>query len=177
MNTTRPFQRVARGLTLIELMVAVAVLAVLLAVGVPSFAALARQWRQDAAVDAFVGDIRLARSTATRTSRPVVACAISGSGNCSTGTDWATGWLVFSDLNGNEALDAGEPLIAQRGAQAGMASMVGKPSAKLQFRSNGTLSGASSTVDVHPQGAKEPTMAIAINMLGRASVKKIEAKP
>lgn len=178
MKAPHPLARAARGLSLIELMVTIAVLAVLLAVGVPSFAALARQWRQDAAVEAFVGDLRLARSTATRTSRPVVVCANSGTGSCATGTDWAGGWLVFSDLDGNDDLGAGEPLIAQRGAQAGIAAMLdGSAPAKLVFRSNGTLSGGNDTVTVQPQGSARPTVAITINMLGRARVGKPEAKP
>lgn len=178
MNAPASQARAARGVTLIELMVAIAVLAVLLAIGMPSFAALLRQWRQDSAVDAFVGDLRLARSTATRTSRPVVVCAVGSAGRCSTGADWAGGWLVFSDLDGNGERDAGEPVIAQRGAQAGIASMLDKASpAKLSFRSNGTLSGTTDSVSVQPQGASGPTQLITINMLGRARVGKPEAKP
>lgn len=178
MSERPPHQRAARGITLIELMVAIAVLAVLLAIGMPSFAALVRQWRQDSAVDAFIGDVRLARSTATRTSRPVVVCAIGSAGRCSTGADWAGGWLVFSDLDGNGERDAGEPVIAQRGAQAGIAAMRDKnSSAQLSFRSNGTLSGTSDTVSVQPQGASGPTQVITINMLGRARVGTPEAKP
>lgn len=178
MNTFRPLPRVARGVTLIELMVTIAVLAVLLAVAAPSFAQLVRQWRQDSAVDAFVGDLRLARSTATRTSRPVVVCATGSAGTCSTGADWAGGWRVFSDLNGNGEWDAGEPVIVQRGAQAGIAAMLDKHApAKLSFRGNGTLSGANDTVSVQPQGAQGPTVAITTNMLGRARVATLGATP
>ena len=166
-----------RGITLIELLVVIVVLAVLLAVGAPSFAALARQWRQDAAVDSFIGDVRLARSTAVRSSRPVVMCAFDpATGTCGPQTDWVGGWSVFSDLNGNDGFDAGEPMIAQRGAQAGIASIVERsasPSqARLQFRSNGTLSGGGLTLDLRPSGAERATLSISLNFMGRSYVAK-----
>ena len=164
-----------QGITLIELLVGIAVLAVMLAIGVPSFSALARQWRQDAAVDAFVGDLRLARSTAVRTSRTVVMCAFDqAKRDCSAQTSWATGWRIFSDLNSDGNFDAGEPVIAQRGAQAGIASMVDSSNApsqaKLRFRSNGTLSSGGVTVNVVPAGAALPTRTITLNFMGRTLV-------
>ena len=167
-----------RGLTIIELMVTIAVLGVLLALAVPSFASLARQWQQDAAVDAFVGDLRLARSTATRTSRPVVMCAINSAGACSGQTGWSAGWMVFSDLNGDGSRDAGEPVIAQRGVQAGIEAMVensANPSAAtLRFRSNGTPLDRGLSVNVVPRGATSPTRTIILNALGRARVSKAD---
>lgn len=161
--------RSQRGVTLIELLVGIAVLAVMLAIGVPSFSALARQWRQDAAVDAFVGDLRLARSTAVRTSQPVTLCPSNTANTCGSGTNWAIGWLVFSDLNRNGQRDGGEPVIAQRSAQTGMASLTGPGT--LSFRNNGTLSGFNNnTLALQPLGAAEPTLAIVINTMGRARV-------
>lgn len=175
MNTARSPVQAVRGFTLIELMVAIALLAVLLAMGVPSFAALLRQWRLDAAVDSFVGDLRLARSTATRTSRPVVLCVRDGN-TCGTSTDWTAGWLVFSDLNGDNALDTGEPVIAQRSAPAGIAVMTAP--ANLGFRSNGTLNGINASVTMRAAGAiaAVPDVAINISGVGRASVGQAEKK-
>lgn len=166
--------RGARGFSLVELMVAIAVLAALLVIGIPSFTTLLRQWRLDATIDAFVGDVRLARSTATRTSRPVVICPRNANA-CGTGTNWAGGWLVFSDLDGDGALDAGEPIIAQRGTQAGIASITGP--AQLRFRNNGSLNGISAGVIVSVAGAPPgtPDIDIDINAIGRASVEPVKA--
>lgn len=64
-HATPPLPRpAARGVTLVELLVGMAVLGVLLAVGVPSFNGMLGRWRQQAAIDTFVADIQLARSTA-----------------------------------------------------------------------------------------------------------------
>lgn len=167
-----------RGVTLIELMVTIAVLGVLLAVGVPSFAALSRQWQQDAALDSFVGDLRLARSTATRMSRPVVVCAIDGTGACSGLNEWSTGWMVFSDLDTDGEFDAGEPVIAQRGAQAGIGSIAvasnKAPLGKVRFRGNGSLVDGSRTVSLVPMNANAPTRSIILNSIGRARVVKLD---
>lgn len=178
-NARRRRIRTALGLTLIELLVSIAVLAVLLAVGVPSFAAMARQWQQDAAIDTFVGDVRLARSTAVRTSRPVVMCALDHkTGACTPHANWTVGWMVFSDLDADGAFDAGEPVIAHRGAQAGNASLIeASPSpsqARLQFRSNGTLSGGGVKLNLTPEGTTHPVRLVVLNFMGRSRVANVE---
>lgn len=162
------------GLTLIELLVTVSVLAVLLAVGIPSFASLTQRWRVDATIESLVADIRLARSTATRTSRVVVMCARAVDGNCSAGNDWSTGWVVFSDLNGDSALDVGEPLIVERPSQSGMASMPDKTSqAKLKFRANGTLASGKTSVGIRPKDSAKAVASVVVNAMGRTRVQTL----
>lgn len=170
MKAALPLPRRLRGFSLIELMVTIAVLAVLLALAAPSFAALVRQWRLTSAAETLAGDLRLARSTAIRTSRPVALCTRNGD-QCGTGGNWATsGWLIFSDLNDDGVLGAGEPLIAQRGPQAGIAS-INRASA-LRFRNNGSLSGATAGLNIIPAGADTSHAGLSINItaMGRVSV-------
>ncbi len=167
--------RAAHGLTLVELLTAIALLAVLLGIGVPSFASLLQRWRVDAAVESLTADIRLARSTATRTSRPVVMCARASDGTCSAGNDWSTGWLVFSDPNDDLVFDKGEPLIVERQAPPGIAAMVNesKP-ARLAFRANGTLQSGRTSVAIRPGQAARASTAVTINAMGRARVQTLD---
>jgi len=76
-HTLRPAAQ--RGVTMIELMIAIAVLGVLIALGVPSFQA----WLQNAqirnAADAVVNGIQLARTEAVRRNRMVYFALESGS--------------------------------------------------------------------------------------------------
>ncbi|ACR11044.1 hypothetical protein TERTU_3176 [Teredinibacter turnerae T7901] len=100
------------GFTIIELMVVVAIAAVLMVLAVPSFEDSSAKSAVRAGVNNLQSDLAFARSTAITRSRPVAICAsdTSAGRNCGTG-DWNEGWLVFLDPNSNGALDAGEELV------------------------------------------------------------------
>lgn len=94
------------GFTLIELMVALAVAAVLLTLGLPSFQASLRSNRLATANNELIASIAMARSEAMRSNRGAGICATGDGASC--GADWNAGWLVWGDDNRNGALDAGE---------------------------------------------------------------------
>ena len=64
-----------RGFTLLELMITVAVLAILLSLGVPSFAETIRNNRVAAQTNELVTALSLARSEASKRGMPVSVCA------------------------------------------------------------------------------------------------------
>ena len=119
------------GFTLIELMVAISVLAILVSVGVPSMLDFVRGNRRAAAVNALVTDVQRARSTAASQGTNVVMCHSTNGTACS-GTanpDWSTGWVVFIDddqdgspepTDNNGTLDAGEPVLSASNAREGV---------------------------------------------------------
>ncbi len=99
MKAHRPAQR---GVTLIELMFAITVLAILLGIGAPSFANLIRDNRVTALTNDFVGSVALARSEATKRALPVSLCPTTDGESCEGSTDWSTGWLIFTDDVGTQ---------------------------------------------------------------------------
>lgn len=154
------------GFTAVELLLALSLMAILLALGVPAFASLLRGWRLDAATDALASDIRLARSTATRLSRPVGICAQDGAGRCATPPDWSRGWLVFIDRPGAAP-------VVQRGAPAGVVVRLrnGAAADRLLFRPNGMLaSGVGGSLLLHAAGAPQDTRTLTFNAIGRVRV-------
>jgi type IV fimbrial biogenesis protein FimT len=77
----------ARGLTLMELMVTVAILAILVALAVPSFNAFLAKGRLSGAAEALAQDLQLARSEALRRNDAVTI-------SFSSGTAWCYGSVV-----------------------------------------------------------------------------------
>ena len=98
----------SRGLTLVELMVTLAIAAILAAVALPSFQDIIRSNRLATQANEFVGAVALARSEAVRQNRAVQFCRADGLASCTAGGGTWRGWIVWSDLNGNNATNADE---------------------------------------------------------------------
>lgn len=105
----------AQGFTTIELMVTVAIMAVLAALAAPSFTPLVERWRVRQATEELQSTLYYARSEAIKRGGNVAIARNAGAGECtSVGTDltlWSCGWTIFSDNNNNGTLDNGEAAL------------------------------------------------------------------
>lgn len=100
----------AAGFTLVELMVTVAVLAIILAIGMPSFSAIVQRNRLTTAANELVGTFQTAKMEAIRRNSRVVICPTSSGNGCSGVDDWSR-VVVFVDENSNGAKDSAETLV------------------------------------------------------------------
>ena len=109
----------AEGVTLIELMVAIAVMAIVITLGIPAFADFLAANRMSAAANDVVSALHLARSEALKRQATVTMCAsedpAADNPDCSAAATPASGWLIFSDDNANAAVDGGEIIINAHG--------------------------------------------------------------
>lgn len=88
----------ASGFTLVELLVVLAIGAILLAIGVPSFSYMIDRNRVAGEVNEMLADLALTRSEALARRARVIMCRSSDGATCaSTATDWNAGWIVFVD--------------------------------------------------------------------------------
>ncbi len=114
----------SEGVTLVELMVTLAVAAVVLSFGIPTFTDFLQNNRMTAAANDLVSSMHLARSEALQRRVTVVVCASSDANapnpNCDAAADFGAGWLVFADANANAQLEGGEVLINARPALPAM---------------------------------------------------------
>ena len=101
-----------RGITLIELLLALLIGGLLLFQGVPAFQQLIQQHHTTARVNALLGVIRFARETAVTQRRWIALCPAAG-GACANTTAWHQGILVFADLNRDGTRDSREPVLAR----------------------------------------------------------------
>jgi type IV fimbrial biogenesis protein FimT len=103
------------GFTLVELLITIVVLTILLAVGVPAFQSFIKNNRVTAQANDLASTIQLARSEALKRGTNVVVCASNDQATCTGKDTWASGWIVFSDLNLNNAPDVGgsDPLCEE----------------------------------------------------------------
>jgi len=101
-----------KGFTLTELMVVTAIVAILLGIGVPSYRYITNSYRIAGEVNSLLGDLQYARAESLREGRFVTVCISRDGANCDgASTTWQEGWIVFSDVNGNGTVDAGDTVL------------------------------------------------------------------
>lgn len=98
------------GFTLIELLVTVAIVAILVAVGFPAFEGSMRSNRVATSTNGLMASLALARSEAVRNPTGAALCT-STAGTACNGATWDDGWMVWIDLDGDGAPDAGERVV------------------------------------------------------------------
>lgn len=154
-GVTRRSRR-ARGFTLIELMVAVAVIAILATVAAPSFQEIMHRNRLTAAANEYVAALQTARMEAIRRNRRAVLCPTTDGAAC-LGTDW-TRVLVFVDTNSNGTREATEEIVRDvQVASSGTGLSATSAATRIWFGADGRVSdGATRTASVSLVSSKLP---------------------
>lgn len=164
-----------RGVTLIELMTVMAVLAVLLGLGSASFNRMMEATRLRTLSNDLLNDLRLTRSEAILRGERVVMCAAATADACSGVAGWHQGWLLFLDANNNGWRDVDEPVLRYRQAAPTGWTIAGNgPVARyVSYDALGStrLTGGAfqaGTVTVCRSGANNaPARRVIINSMGR----------
>jgi type IV fimbrial biogenesis protein FimT len=104
--------RQQHGFTLIELMVTMAVLAIVIGIAVPSFNNLIQNNRSVALGEELVTALNFARSEAVKRGGRVSLCASADGIACS--NNWTDGWMVFVDTAASDT--ATPPVVANAAA-------------------------------------------------------------
>jgi type IV fimbrial biogenesis protein FimT len=153
-NPVTPRKTVARdmgmrhenGFTIIELMITIAIAALLLTLGVPALQDMVRNNRLVSQTNNLVGDIQLARGEAIKRNTQVAMCRsndLDATPTCGGSTqDWTTGWLVFADANGNGTYESAGDTLLRVGYQSGNDATIfsnATADTNVRFAPDGTL--------------------------------------
>ncbi|MFZ2990795.1 GspH/FimT family pseudopilin [Ideonella sp.] len=134
-----------RGVTLIELMITVAILAIVGMMAAPALSTSISTRAVSSGAEDLGSALRLARSEALKRSIPVAVCPVSdpnvSSPTC-LGTDvWGAGWVVFVDRDADGGIDGDDIVIKAYTPGRGVASVTGSSNNAIVFLANGLLAG------------------------------------
>lgn len=162
----------AAGVTLVEALITLALVAILGALAVPAFSDMKLNAQRTAAVNDFLHAVFLARSEAIKRGAIVTLCRSQDGKRCADpDTPWAAGWIVVADSPGGQT-EHGRPdesVIAVYGAWQGGTITSNRPlyafRPTVQAMVNGTI------VFCDKRGAQH-ARAIIISHTGRPRVAK-----
>ena len=129
------------GVTLLELLIVIAIVGILMAVGVPSFKYITTSYRISGEINGLLGDVQFARAEAVKEGQNVTVCVSSDGLTCA-GTTWQSGWIVFPDptssltTNGNAAL-----VLRRQAAFTGSDTFTNGATGAVIFNREGLASG------------------------------------
>jgi type IV fimbrial biogenesis protein FimT len=159
-----------RGFTLVELMVVVAIAAIILGLAVPNFREFIARNRLDSAAQDLMVTLQLARSEATRRGAQVTLRLAGTAGS----KDWGSGWTMFVDADRDGVLDAGEEVIRQGMALTTPLTLIGSSGfdTLIAFNRDGRLTTAGGYFvlcqdGVLAEGGQSRARAVLINGAGR----------
>lgn len=146
-----------RGFTIIELMIAIAVLAVMAAVALPALQPLILNNRISSATNMLLGVTQFARSEAVKQRRQITICPSTDMTTCTADTAWHQGIVV---LEGNNVLRTVSP--ASTGVQILSAAT------QLNYQPNGRINGADPMFSVQDdRGVNASSRVVCINLIGQ----------
>lgn len=131
----------SEGFTLIELMVTLALAAILMMVGVPSFTAYQRNSQLSSFANSLLASVNAARGEAMKRGMNAMVVPTDS-------TNWDSGWIVFVDVDRDNAYDATKDITIFAGEA--------KPS-YLTIAGNGTTLGAAPYVMYNASGYSRTT--------------------
>lgn len=165
-----PYPRVC-GFTLLELMITLAVAAILVTAVVPAFSQLLASTRITTSINELMTHIHLARSEAIKRGTQVGICPSENGTTCLGSVGWSRGWIVFIDENWDENRNPTERVLGLHGAMPPQITIHPGRRARIVYEADGTLAGVfNGTFELcDVNNAAEPK-AIIISVIGRPRV-------
>lgn len=174
-QTRTGIRRWSRGISLIEQIMVLAIIAILASVATPSLHhLLVRNQVQVAQMD-FIGALHHARATAITSGQHIVFCPTHDAQQCSGETRWDDGWLLARDSDHDNQPDQ-QPLYSGAGYSGNVRiySSVGRHS--VRFHPDGSASGSNLTLLFCDPSQADHTLSVVVSNAGRVRGAKATPK-
>ncbi|MFW5926593.1 MAG: GspH/FimT family pseudopilin [Wenzhouxiangella sp.] len=155
-----------KGLTVIELMIAVAVMAVILTTAMPALGRFMENQRINAATNELVGHLQYARHEAIFRNTYVAACPSRDGRTCTGGNRWDQGWIVHVDANNSRQPDRPEDILrVVEGDENTLMHSAGRT--RVRFQGHGGAYGTNLTIRVCDRDGSAAPRAVIVSNPGR----------
>ena len=159
------------GLTLIELLFVLAVMAILATIGLPAMAGFVSETRVTAKTNITIGHLQFARQAAVTRRVNVVACPSTDLSGCSGSNRWNEGWIVFIDRDNDSEADSVDDVLRVVPAKEHLLlHSAGRH--RVRFQPAGTAYGTNLTIRVCDPLNRAEARAIVVSNPGRVRVRR-----
>lgn len=156
-----------KGVTILELMITVAILAIVVTTVTPSVQNMLIQNRIVAEVNEMSAILQYARAIAIDEQTDTVVCPSTDYATC--GTNWNNAKIMFTDLDGDGDRDDDEELLASSSPLSSTNHLDG-PEANISFQGNGAVSSPATLLFCHQDKDNEYARALIISLQGRVKL-------
>lgn len=168
----------ASGFTLMELMVALAILSFLSVLAAPSYDRVIKNSRMASATSDLMSSLATAKSESIGRNNAISLCKRNSDASaCVTSGGWQQGWIIFIDDNNNGVLNSGEEVLYSQEAYSGDLTIYGTSAVadRVTYRASGLthFTTMQTFVFCDDRGYGDDARGVMVSVIGRGASLKV----
>jgi len=159
------------GMTLIEMVIALAVIGILTGYAIPNYQELKHNKMMTSEINRLISSLYFARNQSIILGHHVVLCPSQSLDSCDASSQWHKGWLVFRDDNRNRTLDNDEIILTtEQAMQDSLQAVASVYRQKIRYDRLGASPGTNLSIRFCDFRGADHGKKIIVNNVGRPRV-------